>query len=200
MEIESVKARKTFKPVDDLPCWEILIKDKQRTTAPLSNIEDPILRNNKINSAKRCKRWREAHPEQAKASVKKWKSKPENKAKIQAADKEWRKNNPDRVKVYQERNKKNVKAWAEAHPERIRELGRKNDEKRRKSPKRKAWQAEYNQRAEVKEKHREYDRERNKSPERREKFKIYGARKRAKKKGAALFALLCNIPIIQEVA
>lgn len=115
MEIASVKARGNFVPSE--PCWEQLIKDRQRTTAPLSSIEDPILRNKVITQkrtgAKRCKKWREAHPEKAKESVKRWKEKPENAAKIKKAAKKWREANPDKIKIYQERNKKNVKAWAE---------------------------------------------------------------------------------------
>lgn len=51
MEIESVKSRKTFVPKDG-PSWESIIKDRQRATIPLSNIEDPVERNARLNSAR----------------------------------------------------------------------------------------------------------------------------------------------------
>lgn len=51
MEIASVKARCNFVPSE--PCWEQLIKDRQRTTAPLSSIEDPVVRNKVITQKER---------------------------------------------------------------------------------------------------------------------------------------------------
>lgn len=197
MEIESVKSRKTFVPKDG-PSWESVIKDRQRATVPLSNIEDPVERNARLNSARRSKKWRQKNPDKVRAIHAKYMSNPVNKAKAKERDKKWREANPEKVKLYQERNKKNVKAWAEAHPERIRELGRIHDRNRRNSPGRKAWEKEYAQRPEVKEKRHEYEHSRNQTPERKAQNKASKERQKIRKKGAALFALLCNIQPIRN--
>lgn len=82
------------------------------------------------------------------------------------------------MKTYQERNKKNVKRWAQEHPDRVRELGRKNDRKRANSEKRKAWTKEYLKREDVIERRREHDRKRNQSPERIAWRKAYEERRK----------------------
>lgn len=94
----------------------------------------------------------------------------------------WKKNNPESYKASLEKNKKNVKRWAKEHPERIRELGRKSDAKRRNTPKRKAWEKEYLNRPEVKERRRERDRLRNQTPERKAYERERSKRRREKKK------------------
>lgn len=198
MEIESVKSRKTFVPKDG-PSWESVIKDRQRATVPLSNIEDPVERNARLNSARRSKKWRQKNPEKAKESKRRYLENPENKAKVRARDKEWRKANPDKVKIYQERNKKNIKAWAEAHPERVKELNRKNDRKRAKSLKRKAWVKDYLKKPEVKKKRSEYEHSRNQTPERKAQNKASKERQKQRKKLTALFAILCNIEIKTKI-
>lgn len=198
MEIESVRKRKTFVPKGDPP-WESLIKDRMRTTVPLSNIEDPVKRNIRLNSARRSKKWRKENPDKVRASHAKYMSNPINKAKAKERDKKWREANPEKVKLYQERNKKNVKAWAEAHPERIRELGRIHDRNRRNSPRRKAWKKEYAQRPEVKEKRREYEHLRNQTPERKAQNNASKERQKQRKKLTALFAILCNIEIKTKI-
>lgn len=74
---------------------------------------------------------------------------------------------PEQVKAYREKAKPSIKKWAEEHRDRVRELGRKNDAKRRNSEKRKAWEAAYRQTDEYKERRREYERNRNQTPERK---------------------------------
>lgn len=86
--------------------------------------------------------------------------------------------------VPRERAKPAIKKWAQEHPERIRELGRKSDAKRRNSPKRKAWEAAYRQTDEYKERRREYDRKRNQTPER----KAYERERRKRRRAAAKIA------------
>ena len=81
-------------------------------------------------------------------------------------NKKWRTANPDKVKIYQERNKKNIKRWAEEHQERIRELGRINDRKRAKTEKRKKWVEDYMARPEVIERRREQMKKRELDPKR----------------------------------
>lgn len=149
--------------MDNLQHWESLIGSRMRPTV-CQAIEDPVKRNSKAAA----KRWKQNHKKQVQATYKKW---------LDA--------NPDKKKLYQERNKKNIKAWAEAHHDRILELNRINDAKRRKTEKRKNWTKEYRQRPEVKEKLREYDRKRNQTPERkaydRERCKRRREAKRAEK-------------------
>lgn len=130
------------------PAWESLIGAKieaHRSTYKPQRIED----SRKRNAARATKRWRK----------KNWEH-------YQTKQKEWLAKNPDKVKIYQERNKKNVKRWAEEHPERVRELGRINDRKRAKTEKRKKWVKEYNNKPEVKARRRERDKKREKSPKR----------------------------------
>lgn len=130
------------------PAWESLIGAKieaHRGTYKPQRIED----SRKRNAARATKRWRK----------KNWEH-------YQTKQKEWLAKNPDKVKTYQQRNKKNVKRWAEEHPERVRELGRINDRKRAKTEKRKAWTKEYMKREDVIERRRERDRKRAQSPER----------------------------------
>lgn len=149
---------------DEVPAWESLIGAKieaHRGTYKPQRIED----SRKRNAARATKRWRNNNMEH-----------------YLAKQKEWRDANPDKIKVYQERNKKNIKRWAEEHPERIRELGRKSDAKRAKSPKRIAWNKEYIQRPEVRERRRLRDRERNKTPERKAYMRERDRRRRAAKK------------------
>ena len=134
-----------------------------RPAQKICRIEDPVKR----NAAAATKRWRK----------KNWKH-------YQEKQKEWREANPEKIKVYQERNKKNIKRWAKEHPERIRELNRKNDRKRAKSPKRIAWTKEYNQRPEVIERRRERYRARNRTPERRAYDRERKKRQREAKKAA----------------
>ena len=134
-----------------------------RPAQKICRIEDPVKR----NAAAATKRWRK----------KNWKH-------YQEKQKEWREANPEKIKVYQERNKKNIKRWAKEHPERIRELNRKNDRKRAKSPKRIAWTKEYNQRPEVIERRREWDLARNRTPERRAYDRERKKRQREAKKAA----------------
>ena len=143
--------------------WETLIGAKMRPAQKICRIEDPVKR----NAAAATKRWRK----------KNWKH-------YQEKQKEWREANPEKIKVYQERNKKNIKRWAKEHPERIRELNRKNDRKRAKSPKRIAWTKEYNQRPEVIERRREWDLARNRTPERRAYDRERKKRQREAKKAA----------------
>lgn len=133
---------------DEVPAWESLIGEKiksHRKTYKPQRIEDA----RKRNAANATKKWRK----------KNWEH-------YQTKQKEWLAKNPDKVKTYQERNKKNIKRWAEEHPERIRELGRINDRKRAKTEKRKAWTKEYLKREDVIERRRERDRKRAQSPER----------------------------------
>lgn len=149
---------------DEVPAWESLIGEKikaHRKTYKPQRIEDALKR----NAANATKKWRE----------KNWEH-------YQTKQKEWLAKNPDKVKTYQQRNKKNIKRWAEEHPERIRELGRKSDAKRAKSPKRIAWNKEYSQRPEVRERRRLRDRERNKTPERKAYMRERDRRRRAAKK------------------
>jgi len=149
---------------NEVPAWESLIGEKikaHRKTYMPQRIEDA----RKRNAANATKKWRKKNWEHYKSKQKEWLAK-----------------NPDKVKTYQERNKKNVKRWAEEHPERIRELGRKSDAKRAKSPKRIAWSKEYSQRPEVRERRRLCDRERNKTPERKAYMRERNRRRRAAKK------------------
>lgn len=128
--------------------WESLIGKRNEShffTHKDLKIQDP----SKRNSANATKRWRK-----------------KNQKHYQDKQKEWRDANPDKIKIYQERNKKNVKRWAEEHPDRVRELGRKADRKRAKSPKRIAWTNEYKQRPEVKERRAKQSKERELKPER----------------------------------
>lgn len=81
-------------------------------------------------------------------------------------NKKWREANPDKVKIYQERNKKNIKRWAEEHKERRRELGRINDRKRAKTEKRKKWVEDYMARPDVIERRREQMKKRELDPKR----------------------------------
>lgn len=141
--------------------WETLIGAKMRPAQKVCRIEDPVKR----NAAAATKRWRK----------KNWKH-------YQEKQKAWHEANPEKIKVYQERNKKNVKRWAEEHPERVRELGRKNDRKRAKSAKRIAWTQEYLHKPEVIERRRQRDRERNKTPERRAWFRERARKRREAKK------------------
>ena len=125
--------------------WESLIASKMRPCATICKVEDAADRNKILAT----KNWRKR-----------------NYAHYIEKQKEWREANPEKIKVYHERNKKNVKRWAEEHPERVRELGRKNDRKRAKSPKRMAWKKEYNQRPEVKARRAEQSKARELKPER----------------------------------
>lgn len=128
--------------------WESLIASRieaHRDTYKPQRIEDASQR----NSAAATKRWR-------KRNFNRYKQK----------QKEWLKANPDKVKVYQQRNKKNIKRWEEEHHERRLELNRINDKKRYNSPKRKAWRVEYNKCPEVIERKKERERLREQKPER----------------------------------
>lgn len=140
--------------------WETLIASRMRPCVALK-IEDA----SKRNSANAVKKWRKKNADHYKAY-----------------QKEWFANNPDKVKVYRERNKKNVKRWAEEHHDRVLELGRINNAKRRKDPKRIAWTKEYLSRPEVKAKRAEYDRKRNQKPERKEYNRLRSQRRREAKK------------------
>lgn len=91
-----------------------------------------------------------------------------------------------------------MKAWAEAHPERVKELNRKSDRKRYKTKKRQEWTKDYNNKPEVKAKRSEYEHLRNQTPERKAQNKASKERQRIRKKCAALFAILCNLPQINE--
>lgn len=149
--------------MDNLQHWESLIGSRMRPTV-CQAIEDPVKRNRKAAA----KRWKQNHKKQVQATYKKW---------LDA--------NPEKRKLYRERNKKNVKVWAEAHHDRILELNRINDAKRRKTEKRKNWLKEYRQRPEVRERIREADRKRAATPERKayehERAKRRWAEKKAKK-------------------
>ena len=140
--------------------WESLIASRMRPCVALK-IEDA----SKRNSANSTKRWRTNHLEHYKAK-----------------QKEWNDANPDKIKEYRIRNRKNVKRWAEEHPERVRENNRKYDAKRRKDPKRIEWQKEYNNRPEVKARRAEYYKKRAATPERKEWERQRSARRRAAKK------------------
>lgn len=142
------KATRPTAKKSDIPSWESLIAQKQaqhRDTYKPQRIEDA----SKRNSAAATKRWRK----------KNWEH-------YRAKQKEWLAANPEKKKLYQQRNKKNIKRWAQEHPERIRELGRKSDAKRRNSERRKAWAEEYKTRPEVIERRRERERLRAKDPKR----------------------------------
>lgn len=149
--------------MENLPAWETIIGSKMRPII-CQAIEDPVKRNSKAAA----KRWKQNHKKQ-----------------VQAAQKAWLDANPEKRKLYRERNKKNVKAWAEAHHDRILELNRINDAKRRKTEKRQNWIKEYRQRPEVRERIREADRKRAATPERKayehERAKRRWAEKKAKK-------------------
>ena len=135
-------------PIDIDENWETIIArriEMHRGTYKPQRIEDA----SKRNSAEATKRWRK----------KNW-------GHYKSKQKEWLAANPEKVKVYQQRNKKNTKRWAKEHPERIRELGRINDAKRAKSPKRTAWKQEYLQRPEVKARRAEQSKARELKPER----------------------------------
>lgn len=125
--------------------WESLIAAKMRPAEKVCKIEDA----SKRNSANATKRWRMNNIEHYKAKKK-----------------EWEEANPDKIREYRIRNRKNTKRWAEEHPDRIRELGRKNDAKRAKSPKRIAWKKEYYARPEVKARKAEQSKAREMKPER----------------------------------
>lgn len=74
--------------------WESLIAAKSRPCAKICKIEDA----SKRNAANATKKWRKKNADHYKAK-----------------QKAWRVANPDKIKVYQERNKKNVKRWAEEY-------------------------------------------------------------------------------------
>lgn len=162
----------------DLQAWETLIGSRMRPTV-CQAIEDPVERNRK----EQAKRWQKNNAEKHNEYSRKWKK--AHREKVYATQKKWLAANPDKKKLYQERNKKNVKAWAEAHHDRIRELGRASDARRRQTEKRQNWTKEYRQRPEVKERLREYYRLRSQTPERKayehERAKRRWAEKKAKK-------------------
>lgn len=127
--------------------------------------EDLIAERMAMHATTKICRQSDARKRNAANATKKWREK--NKERYDQKKREWLERNPDKVKIYQERNKKNVKRWAEEHPERIRELNRKSEEKRKNNPARKAWEKEYRARPEVRERNRERDRLRNRTPERK---------------------------------
>ena len=86
-----------------------------RPCETICKIEDA----SKRNSANATKTWRKNHLEHYKQK-----------------QKEWNEANPDKIREYRIRNRKNVKRWAEEHKERVRENNRKYDAKRRKDQKR----------------------------------------------------------------
>lgn len=141
--------------------WESLIKDRMRPCETICKIDDASKRNN----VEATKRWRK-----------------KNKERYEEKKRIWRKNNPEKVKAYQEKNKDNIKRWREEHRERCRELGRKSDAKRRLEGNRKQYEKEYRQRPEVKERRRELDRIRNQTPERKEYERLRSIRRREKSK------------------
>lgn len=133
---------------NDITPWESIISEKieqHRDTYKPQRIEDP----KKRNAARATKQWRKNNIEH-----------------YQAKQKQWLADNPEKVKIYQERNKKNIKRWAKEHPERIRELGRKNDRKRANSEKRKKWVEEYNKKPEVIARKRDREKLRERDPKR----------------------------------
>ena len=146
--------------------WESLIAERMeahRESYTPQRIEDA----RKRNSAEATKRWRE-----------------KNRERYIAVKRAWEKANPDKVKAYRERNRKNVKRWAEEHPERVRELGRRSDAKRSTSPKRIAWEKAYRQTEAYKERARERDRRRQRTPERRAWEREYRRKRNAALKAA----------------
>ena len=126
--------------------WESLIATKMRPCSSICRIEDA----RKRNAARATKNWRSRNMDRYKTNKK-----------------EWEKAHPEKLKMYNERHRNLRKRWAEEHHDRVLELGRINDRKRRKTEKRKAWEKEYRQRPEVKAKRREYDKKRAASPERK---------------------------------
>lgn len=128
--------------------WESLIAERiaaHRDTYAPQRIEDA----GKRNAARATKRWRKNNMEH-----------------YQAKQKEWLAANPEKKKLYQQRNKKNIKRWAEEHKERRRELGRINDRKRAKTEKRKKWVEDYRARPDVIERRREQMKKRELDPKR----------------------------------
>lgn len=139
--------------------WESLIASRieaHHETRKSCAIVDPVKR----NSVRATKAWRIRNAEHFKAKKK-----------------EWEKANPEKIKMYLEHNKENVKRWAEEHHDRIRELGRKYDNARKNDPKRQAWIKAYRSTEEYKEKSRERDRKRNQTPERKAWFRERGRRR-----------------------
>ena len=131
--------------------WESLIGAKieaHRDTHKVCKVEDARERNKRQQQLK----WKREHRAEENERARKWRAK-----------------NPDKIKEYQERAKPAIKKWAEEHRDRVRELGRKSDAKRRNSEKRKAWEASYRQTPEYKARARERDRIRHSTPEYRAK-------------------------------
>lgn len=146
--------------------WESLIGakiDAHRDTHKVCKVEDARERNKRQQQLK----WKREHRAEENERRRKWEAK-----------------NPDKVREYRERAKPAIKRWSEEHHERVLELGRKNDAKRRNSEKRKAWEAAYRQTDEYKERRREYDRKRNQTPERKAWERERGKRRREAAKAA----------------
>lgn len=139
--------------------WETLIASRMRPCVALKT-EDAAKRNSEMAT----KRWRKNHMEH-----------------YLSKQKEWREANPEKVSLYQKRNMKNVKRWAEEHHERVLELNRKHDRKRAKSPERIAYKKAYNSRPDVKARRAEYYRLRSQTPERKEYERLRSRRRRLAK-------------------
>lgn len=77
-------------------------------------------------SNKESKKWRADNKDVIKKYNKKWKA--NNKERVNAALVRWRKKNPEKVKD-------SIKKWKKNNPEKVRELSKRNDKKRRGSPK-----------------------------------------------------------------
>ena len=141
--------------------WESVIKDRMRPCATICKIEDA----RKRNSANATRRWREKNMDHYKQKKK-----------------EWEKENPEKMKIYNDRHRGLRKQWAENNHERVLELQRKADKKRRQTEKRKAWEKEYRQRPEVKARRKEYDRKRQSTPERKAYERERSRKRRAESK------------------
>lgn len=76
-----------------------------------------------------CAKSRRAHPEKVKARSRKWYI--ENKELSRKNAKEWRKNNPDRVR---EHGREYSRKWRAANPEKAKENARRGSKKRREDP------------------------------------------------------------------
>lgn len=151
--------------------WESLIGAKieaHRDTHSVCKIEDA----RKRNKLQQQRKWKREHRAEENERYRKWRAK-----------------NPDKIKKYQERAKPAIKKWAEEHRDRVRELGRKNDAKRRNSEKRKAWVAAYRQTPEYKARARERDRKRNQTPERKAYERERKKRRRDAEKSAKLTSM-----------
>lgn len=150
--------------MDNTKDWESLIAARMRPCVALK-IEDA----SKRNSAESTKRWRKRN----------W-------GRYKEKQKEWLDANPDKKKLYRERNRKNVKRWAQEHPDRVREAGRRNDAKRRKTQRRIEWQKAYNARPDVKARRKEYYKQRNYTEKRREYERERNRKRRLAKLNAKL--------------